>query len=278
VVGLCGVVSYACERRVNTDPSGQGGTALSGGAGPGGSGAAGPGIGAAGPVGEPTCREKDDAFVYACAASSARIPVQGLPTTTVVGNLTRAEITDAASTCFLNPVVAVGGIPPLTEQVVALQVVSGGDTWDVALQLPGASLAGLTIGDEVELSVRAEGSDYDEYAHVGVRRRGEVVLAAARSDGSQYESPGMFIEAGAEECRNAPGDCCTRANHSMSVTVGTEKVEVPTDSSVPVGGLLVTNERFSKLYDTGGCCNHGSPAFVVGAAALSASPRSPHQE
>jgi hypothetical protein len=267
------MVSYACERRVDGETSGAGGTALAGGGGPGGSGAgaAGPGgSGAGGSVGPggsgPTCGEPQP-LVHACAASSAGIPAEGLPTTTVVGNLTRAELTDAASTCFADSGLSVGGVPPLTEQVVALQVVNSGVTWDVALELPGASLAGLTVGDEVELSLRAEYFDFESYAHVVVRRQGAVVLAAALD-----ESPGMVIAAGDVECQNGPDECCESVAHAMSVTVGKETVDVPTDSSAPVGGLLVTNDKFHSVYDTGGCCNISSPAFVVGAAALSESP------
>jgi hypothetical protein len=250
LIGICGVATCT--------PEAGGGATGADGAASGGGGDGGDGL--------PACG--DATLVRACASSASlegdRFQV------TVDGTLTRAEMADAADTCFASPDMFIGPFAPPVTPVLALRVLSEGVSWDVAMVLPGASARGWTIGDDVSLVLAGDFNNPidGDLKYIAVERQGDLLVAALDDARNGVAVEGIDVAAvGAEECYDGD-DTCGRARFEMEVTIGAESATIPTDASAVVGGLLVTNDHFFEQYEYTCCCNMGTAAYALGAVAV----------
>jgi hypothetical protein len=137
----------------------------------------------------------------------------------------------------------------------------------VAFDLPGFTASSLVPGDVVGVTA-AYVPDSGElggplaHGHIVVTKNGALVAGVADTSAL----PGVDTSRGAEVCYEQ-GDFCDKATFELEVTVGQDSATIASDTSVAVGGLLVTSDELFEYYDTGNC-NFAQGVSLFGAAAV----------
>lgn len=137
-------------------------------------------------------------------------------------------------------------------------------TLTVGLAIPGFAASAIQVGDVLVVKHNADVAGFGgKIAALKVERDGALVAGVGES-----APVGLTPSEGAVECYQEDS-LCGREEREMDVAdPGGAKVSIGNGTTVDVGDLTVTNDRFIHNYDVSGGCNFGlSVEYLMGVAA-----------